>query len=64
MKFSKDTRPLHRSGYPLFIKVRCNYKMMLGQCIETSLKLEIVKNKCKSVETFSSGKLSKDKFYL
>jgi len=38
--------------------------MILSQCIESSLKLEIVKNKHKRVETCSSGKLWKDYFFL
>jgi len=38
--------------------------MMLNQCIESSLKLEIVKNKRKRVETYSGGKLWKDYFFF
>jgi len=37
---------------------------MLNQCIESSLKLEIVKNKRKRVETYSGGKLWKDYFFF
>jgi len=38
--------------------------MMLIQCIESNLKLEIVENKRKRVETYSGGKLWKDCFFL
>jgi len=38
--------------------------MILSQCIESSLNLEIVKNKRKIVEIYSSRKLWKDHFFF